>query len=125
MIRKEIIIVLTLLNLNCKSSIDLDCRSGFEKNEGHIFIENTFSIIEKRLSNTLGVSGDIHLFNFFEKLSNIESSIIFGDVSYYEKTSDSKKDIRKWKEWYNHNGCDIKAETVDSIKMLVGIEPTR
>jgi hypothetical protein len=122
-IKYYLVIALLSFHCNLNNNLSLNCDENFKKNESHLFIENCFQIIENRLSHTLTVSGDEIYFSFIEKLTNIESSVSFGDVSYYQKKSDYREDIKNWKSWYRNNGCGLKTDVVDSIKLSVGFTP--
>jgi len=53
---------------------------------------------------------------YLGRITNIEANIISYDVPYYDKRSDCKSDLRKWRKWYDENMDYLTQERSDSLK---------
>lgn len=58
---------------------------------------------------------------FMEEVTNIKSSIRYGDVSVYGSYADFKSDRRKWSKWYEEHKCNLELaemeETLSQIRL--------
>lgn len=54
-------------------------------------------------------------------LTQIPSSISYGDVSVYATEEDIQTDVSKWEDWFKSNGCGLRYDTLMKIdeKILV------
>lgn len=58
----------------------------------------------------------IRAISFMSQLTEINSNANFGDVSVYHNYSDFKKDMSKWRKWYNENRCNVTDAFIDSLE---------
>lgn len=53
---------------------------------------------------------------YLERITNIKANIVSYDIPYYDKRSDCKSDLRKWRNWYDGHIEYLTQDRSDSLK---------
>jgi hypothetical protein len=102
----------------------LSCQSLSNCQDGYNYLSKAFSekidLLEKIAKENGGINGKGYRAAFFlEKLTKINSSISYGDVSFYESYSDFKNDRKKWTLWFRENKCVFTDEEIKKIEKTI------
>jgi len=103
--------ILIMTALACKrESCKVD--GGFEK----LYSQEVDKIkkVVKSYDGVLSYEGLRSIF-FLNDLTNYESKVVIGDITYYESKSDYRRDIAQWSKWYTENKCFVTEEAAVAV----------
>ena len=112
-ILKTFIFWMVLLIHGCKSDCEFDTLAK-EK-----FLEK-IDLVEKGHLEDFGVpvSSQVAII-FLEEITEVNSSVEWGDVPAYESRVKLEEDIRLWHKWLNDNYCYISIEEIENLERRV------
>ncbi len=91
------------------------CYKSCVDEEVMVFFEREFSIIEDNLGSENVVGGRSMIAVFvLQNITDIQSSVRFGDTSVYPNRDAFHLDKSKWKKWLDENGCELDTDHVES-----------
>ena len=105
---------ITMCGYNCKFDAHECSNANLTLNS---FINDKITFLSTSVQGSQGElnSHTIRIIFFFERLTGYTSNAHIGEGYWYERSSDHKKDIKHWKEWFEASKCTLSYKEVDYI----------
>lgn len=109
-----LILVVLFYFTACSPSKNID--SDFNK---CLQIVSDYDKIRHRSIDDTALARFYFAIEYLGRITNIEANIVSYDVPYYDKQSDCKSDLRKWRNWYDNNIEYLTQARSDSLKQEI------
>jgi thermostable 8-oxoguanine DNA glycosylase len=109
--KRLIFFILILVSCNKRYNCEID--TEFKKR----FDENINFLVSTETEGDLiyQTTDKIKVIYFLESVTGIKSQIYWGDVFGYRDSKSLEEDLKKWKNWYKNNKCEMTIVKADSL----------